>query len=100
MRKIIKKQIFTFFAKVFLEYIKRIMSRFKEHMKDQNIDVLYNLCLNVLIALANPVNYAHQFKQVLKMNKYAFDPAETKYLNDNLDKVMIGVDDNNEVSNH
>lgn len=93
-----KKHVFVNFVKAFVEYIKRILVRFKDNATNQNMDVLYNLWLNVLVALANPQNYAHQFKQVLKLNKYGFDLAEVKYLNDNLDKYLNEVDSDEEVS--
>lgn len=38
-----KKYVFVNFVKAFVEYIKRILVRFKDNATNQNMDVLYNL---------------------------------------------------------
>ena len=86
------QEVFTNFVKVFVDYLKRILTRLKDDLLNQNIDVLYNLCLNILVALAEPKNYAMQFKQVLKLDNYGFDLAEVKYLNDCMSNFVSSAD--------
>lgn len=82
------KYLFVDLVTAFVKYLKRLMVKYNSDVDYNNIDVLFNLCLNVFIALAEPKNYAMQFKNVLKLEKYGFDLAEIKYLNDNLDNYM------------
>lgn len=82
------KYVFLALAKSLVDYIKRILTRFKDNMLNMNMDILYNLWLNILTALAEPSNYAYQFKSVLKLTEYGFDLAEVKYLNDNFNQFL------------
>ena len=92
-----KKQVFVKFTKVFVDYIRRMIVMIGDKLDDKHVDILYNMCLNILISLANPSNYAYEFKQVLKMEKFNFDWSEVKFLNDNMDKFLENIEVNDVV---
>jgi hypothetical protein len=92
------KYVFISFTKSLVDYLKRILTRFKDNMLNMNMDVLYNLCLNILTALAEPSNYAYQFKSVLKLAEYGFDLAEIKYLNDNFNQFLTYQEEDLEIA--
>lgn len=62
--------------------------KYQNNLESTNFEILYNLILNILIALAESNNYAYQFKNILKLDKFGFDLAEIKYLNDQFENYI------------
>lgn len=65
-----------------------MLVKYQSNLESVNFEILYNLILNILIALTESNNYAYQFKNILKLDKFGFDLAEIKYLNDQFENYI------------